>query len=119
VAEEQAEAHMAERNGKPQVEKVVAYVNADLEDLIPEYLENKREEADIIRQALNAEDYETIGVLGHNMKGSGGGYGFDMITDIGSAIESAAKEKDFERIRKSIDDLLIYLERVDIVIVDE
>lgn len=110
---------MTESNQNPHEKKVVAYVNSDLEDLIPGYLENKREEVDTIRQALTAKDFETIRVLGHGMKGSGGGYGFDAITDIGSAIEAAAKEKNPEKILKSIDHLLDYIERAQIVVVDE
>ena len=110
---------MSEHNNKTHGEKVVAHVDADLLDLIPGYLENKRKEVDAIRQALTVDDYETIRVLGHGMKGSGGGYGFDPITAIGSEIEKAATKKNPERIQKSIHDLLIYLDRVEVVVVGE
>ena len=35
-------------------------------------------------------DYAIIRTLGHQMAGTGGGYGFDPITEIGSALEDSA-----------------------------
>ncbi len=35
-------------------------------------------------------DYATIRTLGHQMAGTGGGYGFDPITEIGGALEESA-----------------------------
>jgi hypothetical protein len=49
------------------------------------------------------------------MKGAGGGYGFDTITDIGKSLEDAAKEKNTKEIRKRVGELLDYLERVEVV----
>ncbi len=65
------------------MEKIVVQVDADLEDLIPGYLQNRRQEVDSILQALENQDFEAIRVLGHTMKGTGGGYGFDAITEMG------------------------------------
>ena len=49
------------------------------------------------------------------MKGSGGGYGFDEITDIGFKIETAAKEKNAGEILRQVHDLSDYLEKVEVV----
>ncbi len=49
------------------------------------------------------------------MKGSGGGYGFDRITDIGRAIEEAAKIGHREEIHEQTEALKIYLERLEVV----
>jgi HPt (histidine-containing phosphotransfer) domain-containing protein len=56
-------------------EVIVIHADKDLEDLIPEFLDNRRSDVESIRGALANDDYETIRVLGHSMKGSGGGYG--------------------------------------------
>jgi hypothetical protein len=53
--------------------------------------------------------------MGHGMKGSGGGYGFDAITNIGRKIEAAAKAGDAEAIRGGRDELALYLERIEVV----
>lgn len=95
-------------------EKVVVHVDTDLEDLIPGFLENRRNDIISMLKALEQGDYETIRVLGHSMKGAGGGYGFDAITDIGASLEQAAKDKNPEEIRKWINKLSTFLERVEV-----
>ena len=50
--------------------------------------------------------------LGHQMAGTGGGYGFEPITEIGSALEESALAGDTARIRTSIEDLDRYLSAV-------
>jgi len=49
------------------------------------------------------------------MKGSGGGYGFDTITDLGLLLEKAAKEGRDEDIRLQVERLEDYLRQVKIV----
>ncbi len=96
-------------------DRITVRVDAELEEITPGYLENRRKDVGSMLQALEQEDYEAIRVLGHSMKGSGGGFGFDRITRLGSALEQAAKEKDSESIRKWLRDLSTYLDRVEVV----
>jgi len=98
-----------------QGEKIVVRVDAEIEDLIPGFLENRRKDVKTILEALDQGDYETIGLLGHRMKGAGGGYGFDAITDIGRSIEQGAKEKNPEEVRRWVKGLSEYLDRLEIV----
>ena len=49
------------------------------------------------------------------MKGSGGGYGFDVISEIGKTIEQAAKDKNDDVIKNSVQELDSYLDRVEVV----
>ncbi len=49
------------------------------------------------------------------MKGTGGGYGFDRVTEIGAAIEEAAKNQNSSEIQQQIDTLKDYLERIEII----
>jgi len=95
-------------------EKISVRIDKDLEDLIPGYLENRRKDIAAIAEALSGGDYEKIRVIGHGMKGSGGGYGFDGITAIGWGIEEAAKAHDGEKIRGGAAELDTYLKSVDI-----
>lgn len=81
-------------------DKIVIQIDADLEELIPGYLRNKQNDIDAIATALLKDDYEAIRIIGHSMKGSGGGYGFDLITELGKAIESAAISKSTKEIGK-------------------
>jgi HPt (histidine-containing phosphotransfer) domain-containing protein len=97
------------------MEKIIVSIDADLEDLIPGYLENRREDCQATLQALERGDYETIRVLGHTMKGTGGGYGFDAITEMGKTLEEAAKRNEPAVIRQTVSDLAHYLQAVEIV----
>ena len=96
-------------------EKVVIHVDPDLEDLIPRFIENRKKDSRSICDALKRGDYRTISILGHGMKGAGAGYGFNAVTDIGKAIEDAAKSNNSEEIQKQVGDLLRYLENLDVV----
>ena len=95
--------------------RLVAYVDADLIELIPDFLENRRQDVRAIMEGVEKKDFETIRVLGHDMKGSGGGYGFEAITDIGRSLEQAAKNENPTEILKQAAELATYLERVEIV----
>lgn len=97
------------------MERIVVQVDADLEDLIPGYLQNRRQDVDSILQALEKQDFETIRILGHTMKGTGGGYGFDAITELGRALEEAAKGRNIADIRQKAAALLAYLQAVEVV----
>lgn len=90
-------------------------IDKDLEDLIPGYIENRRRDITSIEEALKKNDFETIRILGHSMKGSGGGYGFDAITDIGKRIEEAAKVMNTGEISRQITALSEYLDTINIV----
>lgn len=98
---------------------VVVYVDSELEDLIPIFLENRHKDVEEIRRLLKEGNLEEIRRLGHSMKGSGGGYGFDEISEIGRNIEEAAKSGDAERIERLNNQLAEYLSVVEVVVRDE
>jgi HPt (histidine-containing phosphotransfer) domain-containing protein len=95
--------------------RIVVTVDAELEDLIPGFLENRRQDVEKINESLAAGDFATICVLGHSMKGSGGGYGFDAISSIGRRIEDAARSGDVDVVAEAVRDLADYLDRIDVV----
>ena len=96
----------------PPDEPIVVEVDPDLKEFIPEFLSNRQADIDTLRSALDRSDWETIRQLGHRMRGSGGGYGFDAITTLGTTLESAAKAQDKDTVKTSIDELAEYLARV-------
>jgi HPt (histidine-containing phosphotransfer) domain-containing protein len=100
---------------KQKSEKIIVHVDPDLTDLIPGYLANRERDIADIHNALEKNDLETIRILGHSMKGSGGSYGFETITDIGMMMEKAAKEGRNEDISLQMKRLVDYLRRVEIV----
>jgi CheY-like chemotaxis protein/HPt (histidine-containing phosphotransfer) domain-containing protein len=90
-------------------------VRAILKDMIPGFLASRRQEVKDIHAAIEKSDFESIRVLGHNMKGIGSSYGFPPITEFGRQIEEAASRKSPEDIRKPLALLIDYLERVQVL----
>ena len=106
---------MSDRGQDNPKEKIVVQIDPDLEDLIPTYLGNRRKDVEAICKALGEKDLETIERLGHTMKGSGGGYGFDIISAIGANLEQAAKENSLDKIKSSLNELSDFMDRVQVV----
>ncbi|PKN19642.1 MAG: Hpt domain-containing protein [Deltaproteobacteria bacterium HGW-Deltaproteobacteria-6] len=96
-------------------EKFTVIVDEDLRDLIPGYLENRRKDMTEIISALDQGEFEVIRSLAHKIKGSGGGYGFDGITEIGRACEDAAKRLDAQEVREQVERLQVYLDNVEVI----
>ncbi len=95
--------------------KIRVTIDAELEELVPRFIQLRHEDIQAIKEALDADDYETISRLGHAMKGSGISYGFDHISEIGKNMEYAAKCKDRDGVNMSLRELVKYLESIEIV----
>ena len=106
---------MTQQSALKQGEKIIVHVDPEIADLIPGFLENRRKDTQTMSDALTQGDFETIRILGHSMKGAGGSYGFDAVTDIGKSLEQAAKDKDAERVEQSLQKLSAYLDHVEVV----
>jgi HPt (histidine-containing phosphotransfer) domain-containing protein len=87
-------------------------VESDLEDLIPNFMQRRHDDVGQLREALAAGELEVLRLIGHSMKGTGGGYGFDGIAGIGAAIGQAAKDKALEASQTAVGRLVDYLDRV-------
>jgi PAS domain S-box-containing protein len=94
---------------------IVVHVDQDLSDLIPGFLARKRDDASAVLDAVERGDSEALARLGHKMKGEGGSYGLDAITDIGREIEQAGKDGDLNAARRRCRELTDFLERLQIV----
>jgi signal transduction histidine kinase len=97
------------------LEKVVIHADPEIADLIPKFLDNRQKDIHLIETALEKNDFEAIRLLGHSMKGAGGGYGFDGVTEIGKNLEEAAKEANSDKIRNGVHELAEYLRKVEVI----
>ena len=95
-----------------ELEIILRRADARLRAAIPEYLNKRRDDVRRIYAALERSDFDTIRNLGHKMSGTGGSYGFPRITEIGSAMEAAAMQKDAGAIRSQIEELSLYLKHI-------
>ena len=96
----------------PVPDRIQVSVESWLQPVVSGYLEKRRGDVARLRAALDHGDYASIRMLGHQMAGTGGGYGFEPITEIGYALEDSALAGDTARVRASIDNLDHYLKSV-------
>jgi len=96
-------------------QRIVVQIDQDLSDLIPGFLSRKSEDARTVLAAAEHRDAQAIARLGHKLKGEGGSYGLDAVTDLGRALEQAGKEEDFEEAARLARELANFLERLEIV----
>jgi len=90
----------------------VVFVDEELADLIPGFLENRRRDVETITRLVQEGNYEELSRLGHTMKGTGGGYGFTGISEIGRGIEEASARGDRKAITTLCERLAAYLAAV-------
>jgi PAS domain S-box-containing protein len=104
---------LSEESGRR--DTILVRVNPRFADLIPAFLHNRRQDVIAILKALDRRDFETVESLGHGMKGAGGSWGFQAITDMGGALEQAGERADIAASHKWAGELSTYLDRVEIV----
>jgi len=70
----------------------------EFQKLIIKYLEYLQKELEIVKSKIDQKDFIAIRKFSHNLKGTGGGYGFDNFTDYGDKINIAAHEENIPSI---------------------
>jgi HPt (histidine-containing phosphotransfer) domain-containing protein len=88
--------------------------NSKFAHRIPAYLQNCRLNVAAMQQALDQVDLETVARIGHQLGGFGGMFGFQAISEIGSALQQAAKNYDVVVVANLIGELARYLDGVEI-----
>ena len=73
--------------------------------LLNQYLERRRTDLERLRKALDASDFESIEISGHNLSGSGAAYGLDTISHLGADLERAAQARHTGRILEVLNQL--------------
>ncbi len=83
-----------------------------LAERIPAYLENCSHNVTIMQEALDRADFEAVVILGHNLRGSGGAFGFQAITYFGAGLEQASEDKELAKARTLLHALSSYLKGI-------
>ena len=74
------------------------------------YINHTSKELDKIKNQPNLASLDSIRTFGHNIKGSGGMYGFNEVTELGLLIETAAKEGNLDSIKSNLEVLKDFLQ---------
>jgi HPt (histidine-containing phosphotransfer) domain-containing protein len=102
-------------NGFRGKENVVVFINGAIKNIVPGYLDGMKSTVNVLHAALKDQNYYMIEELAHKMYGSGGSYGFAMISEIGETMEYAASHKENKTIERCIQQLEFYLSHIEIV----
>ncbi|GIR27796.1 MAG: hypothetical protein CM15mP42_07460 [Methanobacteriota archaeon] len=73
------------------------------------YINHTSKELVSIMDNLETNSFDSLRTFGHNIKGSGGMYGFNEVTEIGAVIEAAAKDEDMALIKSNLKNLDLFL----------
>ncbi len=101
--------------GAGQSGRNVVTVIHDFKEIVPSFLDRVRKDIIIMTEALQGNDYETIMEISHRIKGAGGGYGFDRISELAMIIEACAKERHSEKIQIQLKEFSNYMETLQVV----
>lgn len=109
---------MTSPHPEPSRDKISIQIDSSLATIIPGFLANKQRDLTTIESCLKQGDLQTIRLLGHRMKGDGGGYGFDQISTIGDQLEQAAIAHNLSALHHQLEGLRDFLSRVEVVYKD-
>ncbi len=113
-AEAVTSAPLAPSSAPATPERNIVEVEEGMEDVVPGYLDKRRAEIPLYAAAVDSGDFDTVRNLGHKMKGTGAGYGFPVLTEIGGVLEQAARQRESERIREALRRLDAYVGNIEL-----
>lgn len=108
------EAREPRGTGRP----ITVTIDRDLAPVIGEYLRAVKKDCRKIKTAIKKDDFETVYGIGHDLKGSGTGYGLEVITDTGREICDSANRKRAAIVLRKVNDLEVYLNSLRPVVAD-
>tara|TARA_B100000886_G_C20388796_1_gene477302 strand:+ start:261 stop:563 length:303 start_codon:yes stop_codon:yes gene_type:complete len=77
-------------------EKIYLNLDKKLRKIIPGFLENRQKDLGELQSAKNDQDFNKIELIGHQLMGSAGSYGFTTLSRLGKDLEVAAQKKDID-----------------------
>jgi hypothetical protein len=97
---------------------LTALVHKDVADLLPRFLENRRQEVLELQNAIAACAFKEIERLACRMYGAGNPFGFRQITTFGKQLREAAAKPDLAGARRIVSQYAFYLDKVQVTLVD-
>ena len=88
--------------------------SSEFKDLISGIIDNWKQEIQVMLQALDRNNYEAIRSISHKMRGTGAMLGFGDITEMGEILETAAANRNKERIRETLQMLSAHIVKMDV-----
>ena len=86
------------------------FVSPEVAALVPKYLASQSRQIDDAHAQLVQRDFDSIRTFGHNLKGTGRGYGFAEMEELGGELERAAQETSESSIAETLEALRRFVE---------
>ncbi len=86
----------------------------DFAELIEFFVGALPERHQALRQAFEREAYDELRVMAHQLKGAGGGYGFDDLSYLASQLEEACKDGLAREIPSRVRELLDHIDCIQV-----
>lgn len=90
-------------------------IDPELKDMAPGYIENRKKELPVLLALSASGDLDALRKAGHKLAGSGGGYGFDRLSELGKELETLARAGDSPGVADCLERLKDYLGNLEIV----
>lgn len=94
--------------------KVKVEIDADLQDLIPQFVENRKKDIETLEQLVEKNDLAAVAQLAHKIKGAAAGYGFNELSNLAARMETAAKANDSTPLKDLVKQMRVHFLNIDI-----
>ena len=84
----------------------------DFAELLEMFIDSVADRRAELQSAFQQGDFESIRVISHQLKGAGGGYGFEGLTRVAANVEHNASETPDAQFSAQFDALIDYLNRM-------
>ena len=79
--------------------------DASFADIVVQFVEGLSNRLTTMEDALRAADFDALRAAAHQLKGSGGGYGYPILTEHAAELEKLARVKAVDDCSKEIEEL--------------
>jgi hypothetical protein len=93
----------------------VVTVESDLMEVIDDYVRAVKADTIALGRALKERNFDRVYGIGHDLKGSGSGYGLDLVSEVGVRLCELARRQDAGGILVQVRKLSDFLKKMKIV----
>lgn len=94
--------------------KIRVEIDADLQDLIPQFVENRRKDIESLQGLVANHDLTAIAALAHKIKGAAAGYGFADLSAIAAEMEKEAKGNNEAPLTNLVQNMKTHFDNIEI-----
>ncbi|MCF2947639.1 ATP-binding protein [Paraglaciecola aquimarina] len=86
--------------------------SSEFDQLIENYRNSFADKLSLIQQALQQEDWSEISRMMHNLKGSAGSYGFQVLSNLAKRVEDRIEQEKIAEAKKYLADLILCMQQL-------